>query len=111
MKIINNPFDLVMQAVNELYPGTEALIQFNPELRGIEDGECGCTTFPDDGSVPVVDISANIPFWAAIEILAHELAHVVAGPADDHGNEWQAAFTAIHRKYSELAEEMKNLEY
>lgn len=43
MKIINNPFDIVMQAVEELYPqvkGQNVLIQFDPELRSIEYREC-----------------------------------------------------------------------
>jgi hypothetical protein len=34
LEIINNPFDIVLNAVVELYPNTEALIQFNPNLRG-----------------------------------------------------------------------------
>jgi hypothetical protein len=105
MKIINNPFDTVIRAVQELYPGTQALIQFNPDLRGEKHGECGCTSFPDDeGQEILVDISTNIPFLAMIEILAHELAHVVTGPNldDDHGPEWQSVFNAIQVKYEEL---------
>lgn len=107
MKFINNPFDTVIQAVKELYPETHALIQFNPYLRGKEFGECGCTSFPDNPNDPIiVDISTNIPFYAMIEILAHELAHVIVGPnkEDDHKEEWQAVFEAIHRKYDELVD-------
>ena len=107
MKFINNPFDIVIQAVKELYPDTHALIQFNPDLRGKKYGECGCTTFPDNPNDPIiVDISTNIPFNAMIEVLAHELAHVVVrlNEEDDHGERWQEVFEAIYRKYNELVD-------
>jgi len=46
LMIINDPFQLVIQAVQELYPEIEAIIQFNPELRGPEYGECGSHFVP-----------------------------------------------------------------
>ena len=105
MKIINNPFDTIIQAVEELYPNTHALIQFNPELRGRDYGECGCTTFPANPDEEIlIDISTNIPFIHMPEILAHELAHAIVGitEEDDHGDKWQEVFEAIHVKYEEL---------
>jgi len=107
MKIINNPFDTIIQAVEELYPNTHALIQFNPELRGRDYGECGCTTFPTNPDEEIlIDISTNIPFIHMPEILAHELAHVVVGTNEenDHGDKWQEVFDAIHVKYEELVD-------
>ncbi|MGB9660678.1 MAG: ClpX C4-type zinc finger protein [Moorellaceae bacterium] len=107
VRFINNPFDIVIQAVKELYPDTQALIQFNPNLRGKEYRECGRTIFPDDGGIPLIDISTNIPFEAMVEILAHEIAHVVVGPdvepEEEHGKKWEEVFEAIHKKYMELA--------
>jgi len=105
LKFINNPFDVIIKAVEELYPSTYALIQFNPELRGIEYGECGCTNFPKNSNEEIlIDISTNIPFEHMVEILAHELAHVIVGicEKDDHGEKWQNVFEAIHVKYEEL---------
>jgi len=67
----------------------------------------GRTLFPDENSdfeIPVVEVSTNIPFTAMIEILAHELAHVIAGIESGHGEKWDAIFEAIHRKYNELEE-------
>lgn len=106
MEFVNNPFDLVIEAVKKLYPNTKALIQFNPTLRGREFGECGCTTFPDDNSTPVVDISTNIPFMAMVEILAHELAHVVVGPGEGHDQKWESVFSAINEVYMVLGEQI-----
>lgn len=107
MKIINDPFAFIIKAVEELYPDTFALIQFNPELKGKEFGECGCTTFPENPNEPIlIDISTNIPFIHMPEILAHELAHVVVGTTekDDHGENWKEVFDAIHIRYEELLE-------
>ena len=43
----------------------------------------------------------------AVEILAHELAHVVAGfeeGKDDHGPEWEAAFESIKQEYGRIGD-------
>jgi hypothetical protein len=107
MEFINNPFDMVIQAVKELYPDTKAYIQFNPYMKYhkflcFHIGECGCTTF-NSGSIPVIDISTHIPFEAMIEILAHELSHVVAGEKHGHDETWNKIFDNIHKRYTEIA--------
>ena len=107
MRIVNNPFEVVMQAVEELYPGTKAEIQFNPNIKYrkwlfFKCEHCGSTFFPDDGGTPIIDISTNIPFEAMVETLGHELAHVVAGVDEGHGKEWQKAFDNIRVKYHEI---------
>lgn len=62
----------------------------------------GCTTFPDDGTLPLIEVAGHIPAEAVPEILAHELAHIVT-VGDEHGPEWKKAFEAIYSKYNELA--------
>lgn len=54
------------------------------------------------GSTPIVCISAEVPISAGPELLAHELAHVAAGEAVEHGPEWKAAEEAIFQKYNEI---------
>jgi len=107
MKIENNPFDRIIEATLALYPETKAFIQFDPRIKHRKFvfwnfGSCGYTTFPDDGSEPVINISTNIPFSAMAETLAHELAHVVAGQEAEHGEKWESIFAEIHKKYMEL---------
>ena len=41
-----------------------------------------------------------MPISAGPELLAHELAHVVAGEAVEHGPEWKAVEEAIFQKYN-----------
>lgn len=100
---LNDPSSLVAQAFGIIFPDKqyEAILV---EKITAENGEemVGCTTFPDDGSLPLVEVAGHIPAGAVPEILAHELAHV-ATPGDEHGPEWKAAFERIYAKYNELA--------
>ena len=100
---LNDPSAIVAQAFEIEYPGKvfEAiLVEKIEDATGIE--MIGCTTYPDDGGIPLIEVDANIPAGAVPEILAHELAHV-AVLENDHGTEWKAAFEKIYSKYNELA--------
>lgn len=90
-------------AFAEIYPGTEYEAILVDKIT-TEDGTemVGCTTFPDDGTLPLVEVAGHIPAEAVPEILAHELAHIVT-VGDEHGPEWKKAFEAIYSKYNELA--------
>jgi hypothetical protein len=85
MKFLNNPFDIVIQATKELYGDIDTDIQFDDRIKFFKFGlfrygnHCGETIFPYNNSTPLINISTNIPFNRMPEILAHELAHVVAG--------------------------------
>lgn len=104
---LNDPPAIVAKAFRELYPKAEYAAQLVPDLRD-ENGTAvyGETLFPDDGSTPVICISAEAPISAAPELLAHELAHVVAGEEAGHGPAWEAAETAIFQKYNEILDAM-----
>lgn len=104
---MNDPPAVVALAFRELYPGIEYYAQLVPDLHDETDGKAyGLTLFPDDGSTPVICISAEAPIAAEPELLAHELAHIVAGEEAGHGPEWKAVEDAIHAKYNEILEGM-----
>ncbi len=42
----------------------------------------------------------------AVEILAHELAHVAVGSDEEHGKAWEEAFDAIHNEFDRIGNEM-----
>ena len=90
-------------AFAEIYPGTEYEAILVDKIT-TEDGTemVGCTTFPDDGTLPLIEVAGHIQAEAVPEILAHELAHIVT-VGDEHGPEWKKAFEAIYSKYNELA--------
>ena len=95
------------RAFAELYPGIDYHAQFVPDLCDESGNRAfGLTIFPDDGSAPIVCISAEAPISAAPELLAHELAHVATPEDKDHGEAWQTAEKAIGDKYDELLNSM-----
>ena len=103
----NDPFSLVWKAFKNLYPGKGCEVQWQP---GIEDNELpeqgyGFTEFRDDGSILVV-VDANLQVSNAVEVLAHELAHVAVGIESEHSAAWEAAFDSIFQEYGRIAEEM-----
>ena len=64
----------------------------DPEI----DPPCGgATRFGDDGSV-VITVDAELPFMMFCEVYCHELAHVVCGIDEDHGEKWQKVFDDIY---------------
>ena len=100
---LNDPSSLVAMAFSVIYPDKEFEAVLVDKITA-EDGTqmVGCTTFPDDGSLPLVEVAGHIPAEAVPEILAHELAHI-ATPGDEHGPRWKEAFERIYSKYNELA--------
>lgn len=104
--IDNDPIRTLFQAVNELHPNLDCDIQYDPTITFEKDGCYAYTEFPNDGSKPVVGIGMEAPFYAIVELIAHELAHVVVGfiENDPHGPEWQKEFDKIHTKCNELVD-------
>lgn len=103
----NDPFSLVWKAFKNLYPGKGCEVQWQP---GIQDDELseqgyGFTEFHDDGSILVV-VDANLQVSNAVEVLAHELAHVAVGIENEHGAAWETAFDAIFQEYGRIAKEL-----
>ncbi len=97
-----DPMSFVIKAFLELYGNKYRVkIQFNPDIAKDMKPPYGVTIFPDDKSTPVIEISPNIPYTAILEILIHELAHIVMGPKSmKHGNEWNTVYQRILKKYN-----------
>ena len=101
----NDPFAIVWEAFKNLYPDKDCECWFDavddPEDT---DGHCGWTQWTDDGDV-VVAVDFGLRLADAVEIFAHELAHVAVGPDADHGEEWEKAVDAIHVEYNRIGNE------
>ena len=104
---VNDMFSMVYQAFKNLYPDKECECQWQPEKMTDEDGAevFGITTYGDNGEI-FVDISAHLKVVDAVEILAHELAHVAVGADANHGKAWEDAFDAIHNEFNRIGDEM-----
>ena len=76
---VNDPFAMVWQAFKNLYPGKDCEVQWQPGIQddGLSEQGYGFTEFCEDGSI-LVAVDANLRVSNAVEVLAHELAHVAA---------------------------------
>lgn len=93
---------VMIQIVNEQYGhniDAELAITNDPDV--FPGGEKGLTVFPDDQTCPQMFINADISFDRFPEILAHECAHVLAGPDADHGEAWFNFFSEILEHFAE----------
>ncbi|MCY7865997.1 hypothetical protein P8918_12770 [Bacillus spizizenii] len=97
---VYNPIDMMVQAAKNKYPRMEAEIQFNPELK-----TAGLTTFPEDGSSPLIDINANIPFETAIETLGLELARAATKTQGNDNPAWLDASANIFEEFDRIVGE------
>lgn len=103
----NDPFAVMYAGFEKLYPGKKPHCVWVSWISGEkEEGDTyGVTDFEDDGTVWVA-IVTSLPVKDALEIFAHELAHVSAGHEAEHGPEWEKAFDAIETEYNRLCREM-----
>lgn len=93
---VNDPFARVYEIFRQLYPDKDCCCFWTDAL----DDAYGVTLFSDNSRMPPkVFVSVDLPVKNAVEILAHELAHVAVGLDAGHGEAWENAFEAIHRTY------------
>lgn len=102
----NDPFAIVAEAFSNLYQGINYTAFWDSQIRDDENGATcyGLTDFGEDGTV-FVFVRSDISVENAVEILAHELAHVAVGIDHDHDEEWGAAFDAIFDEYNRIGNE------
>ena len=102
---VNDPFLLVWQAFKNLYPDKGCVCHFDV-IENKEDGTevFGETCFQEDGSV-LVFVNAELKIPDAVEIFAHELAHVAVGNDEGHGKAWEEAFDSIFKEYNRIGYE------
>lgn len=103
----NDMFAMVWAAFKTLYPDKNCEVYWEPQIRDEEDGKpvYGLTDFADDGSVAVF-VKPSLEVADAVEVLAHELAHVAVGIEHDHDEVWQDAFDKIFEEYNRIGSQM-----
>ena len=94
-------------AFKRLFPDKKYTAYFEPNIRDSEHGEkvCGLTDFGDDGEITVF-IDTELSINNAVEIFAHELAHVAVGVEHDHDEVWEKAFDDLFEEYNKIGEVM-----
>lgn len=105
----NTPFQDVIDATLRLCPNTKCQVGFEQDLQE-KEGAYGATQFCEDGTI-YIELDANTSVVNLIEILAHELAHVIINRVeeDDHGEEWERVFEEIFKEYNRYCNEKYEL--
>jgi len=103
LKMVNQ-ISIIKRVFEHIYPDVDCYLQFDDSLRKILFwGGWGYTIFPDDKTqIPIIKISTRLPFKYLIEIVGHELAHVVAGEEAGHGDSWKFVFNLLSVEYVKL---------
>lgn len=102
---LNNPIDDLIQAVHDEYRLLRCAIYFDPELYENEKAY-GYTQF--DGDKIIIALDAGVPYKDLLEVLAHELAHAIAGKDSEHNDEWERIFDKIYELYDKYCENKYN---
>lgn len=100
IKILNSPFDTLFEAIRKVND-ISATMAFTTKEQC--DGNWGFTQKDKDGNY-MIGIAAELTCKDALEIIAHEAAHIMAKShdkpeAEQHDAEWEFWFENIHRQY------------
>ncbi|WP_454021152.1 hypothetical protein [Azospirillum sp. Marseille-Q6669] len=108
-----DPIGTVIQAFQNLHSDRSVTVSWSsrPRTKGVDGVTIMERREPDGWIDPaqtfVVLVESELPIEAALEVLAHELAHVVVCDNDRHGPDFDAALSAIHAEYIRLHEQRK----
>lgn len=99
--VANDPATAVITAATVLYGArVVAMVQYDPTLKKPRQGGGWGVTVIGKGHPPLISINIDLPIRRIPEIVAHELAHVIAGERAGHGPKWEKVFSAIHEQYT-----------
>lgn len=109
LKIANNPFDKILDIFENNYPEIAEKITEISFANITNKNVFGSTEFQDNGKIIIhigIKGKYNKPLGIedSTEILAHELAHAIAGIGAEHNQEWENAFERLHQLYMEVQE-------
>lgn len=93
----NCPYELIRKAFHNLYPDKEYLAYFQEGLRDPEKNKVhGVIVYPEDGTMPIIQIDSEETIQNSTEVFVHELAHLATGHTDDaHGELFMNHYNAI----------------
>lgn len=104
----NDPFVIAYMAFKNLYPNKECEYYWAGDVNGDDEwnGSYGMTIFDKETGEATVYIKPTISVKDAVEVFAHELAHVAAGEKHEHDSVWEEVFNAIFVEYGRIMMEM-----
>ena len=94
----NDPFKMIIEATENLYPGKEAIVEFYPGLK-----TSGHIQIVDN--IPVVGISTDIPFQEMVNELGLQLSIVINGVGNRDFKKLKEIYDSIFNEYNRIGKE------
>lgn len=103
----NNPLQILIDIVRKDFPNLNIYIQFSDSLMlNNEDGPFGETSNDKENNFYIITLEARLPFINILEILAHELSHVIVGVEEDHNGKWEQMFSYLFSEYNKIIDKL-----
>jgi hypothetical protein len=103
IKIELNPIDILLQACNKLYPDIDIIIALDSELAERTKGGIAEVQKQEP---PVIIIDSRAPLTVILEMIVHELGHIVIGESEPlceeeagHSEEWKETVRSIQIEF------------
>jgi len=103
-----NPITSIIECAESLYPDLNCCIYWDSELDHEQEGYGFCEWVENEP--PRIAISTQLEVENTIEIIAHEIAHAVAGEHNDHNEIWEEVFQKIRNKWYETMKDNDNIQ-
>jgi len=94
-----DPFMTLIDIFEKHHPGVSAEVKIVLGLK-VQAGAYGAIFFPNNGTRPIISIDADASIAGAVEVLAHEFAHLVVGEQAGHGKSWGKVFDQIWEDFN-----------
>lgn len=94
----NCPYHLIDEAFKNLYPDKRYVAQYADDLVDPSGKKVlGVIIYPDDDSLPLIQINTSLKIYRSTEIFVHELAHLANGKNANksHGKDFMFHYNAI----------------
>lgn len=99
LKFILNPYELMMRLAKKRYPKIKAQVIFTNDLPKYNKKKVKGYTLFRPKEIPLIGINVSCSVERSLEVLAHELAHVVVGYSNKHNAKWNKVFNQIHEDW------------
>lgn len=108
IKVLNNPFDVLFEAIKKVND-IDAMLMITTKEQC--DGNWGFVQ-RDKNETYLIGIAAELSLQDALEIIAHEAAHIMAKSHDkpeteQHDREWNFWFENIQKEYMEMCKKLE----
>lgn len=102
---INDMYSVFYEAFHNICPDKKVYVQWVNEIDPLDGEElAGVTRFRDDEAIDI-EILTKQSVAESVETFIHELAHVIVGPKNEHGEEFEKARELLIKEYDRIFDE------